>query len=54
MVELRRKGMWIRILPSGQEVSYDKLSFKELTALAHALDEWARLMRIRNHAPQRF
>ena len=32
--------MWVRRLASGQEVSYDDLPLKEVSALRTALDEW--------------
>ena len=36
--------MWVRRLQSGQEVSYEGLPYKEVVALATALDEWERLL----------
>ena len=35
---------WIRLLKSGNEVSYNDLSFKEVIALATALDAWEEML----------
>lgn len=42
---------WLRLLRSGQEVSYDDLSFKEVVALATALDEWESVLLHRHTLP---
>jgi hypothetical protein len=42
---------WLRRLHSGQEVSYDDLSFKEVVALATALDEWESVLAHRHTFP---
>ena len=40
---------WYRLLRSGQKVSYIDISFKEVVALAMALDSWEQLVRQRYH-----
>lgn len=38
---------WVRLLHSGLTVSYNDLPFKEVVALAMALDEWDSMMKRR-------